>query len=132
MKYGKIVRIWKHTKETGGCTFDRSGNILDLSSGYVVSPFPQDTKILRKSPNAEWSGSWVTSQIARYFVRKVDFATGANAMFGTWLDGDCLHLDVVIVCERLEDAIDFAVTHNQLAIYDIRNQRDIRITRTES
>lgn len=118
MTVALAARIARHTRDNGGCTFDREGNIIDFDHGYVVS----------ERDGLEVLGCTLGSQIMGRVVRFVLDNPDAD-LFGTWLDGETLYVDVNRHYSNRSDAVRVGYQHNQLAVWDCANGCEIRLTR---
>lgn len=120
MNSKNAVLIARHTREHGGCTFTSDGEILDLRSGYVTGVYP-DRGIVAESVT-------LNSQIFAN-VMEIVRRNPEHNLFGTWLDGDTLYVDLSRHYMSEDDAIVTGYSHNQLCIWDCARQSTIDLTR---
>lgn len=99
----------------GGFTRDPLTGATGPSTGYAVSLAGNELVI----PFAELT----TDDIAAHAA-----TIPAGAYQGGWLDGQDVYLDASIVLSDVDAALDLARSSGQLAIFDLTNGRDIRLT----
>jgi len=54
-----------------------------------------------------------------------DLLSDANNSLGIWSHEGKTYLDVVVTVENYDEAVDLAKKHNQIAIWDLRNNNEI-------
>lgn len=126
--YRPFVLIARATANNGGCTFDASGSIVERDSGYVVSPYPEHGRTFLTSDRK--SAIAAKTALFHNHVMNSEWTLPENHYFGTWLDGETLHLDIVVIVDDMTDAMRLAYEHNQLAVYDLANGCDITVERS--
>jgi hypothetical protein len=104
--------IIKATRANNGATFDGSG-LLDYASGYMVG----------LSDNSLTARIDDTSTLAGL----LDSVVSDGGTWGTWNDDGTVYIDPVVNVRRKSDAVALAQAHNQLAIWDVRHAREVRI-----
>lgn len=126
--YRPFVLIARATANNGGCTFDASGSIVERDSGYVVSPYPEHGRTFLTSDRK--SAIAAKTALFHNHVMNSGWIMPTDHYFGTWLDGETLHLDIVVIVDDMTDAMRLAYEHNQLAVYDLANGCDITVERS--
>ena len=113
--------LFERTIANGGGTFDMhgdNGNRADITSGYAV---------------AIVDGTYRTASIhdRRSFNDAVHMCTVdfpfATAI-GTWVDGDIIHIDPVMIADSEDVARAVAVANNQLAYFNLNTMEEVRIS----
>ena len=66
-----------------------------------------------------------------FIHNNIDILSNDKYFLGGWIDKDYLYLDVVEIIEDLRDAIDFGMDNDQLAIFDCKNQEEIRLPKRQ-
>lgn len=108
-------------KQTGGGTFVKKGSNFEPlyeTQGYYVSVEGHE------------------QQIPLEQVQPADLLNYANAnvkpgeLFGTWVDGMQLYLDVSKHFLDLNEALDFGKQNHQIAVWDAGNNQEIRLDKT--
>jgi hypothetical protein len=102
----------------GGFTFNPKTN-LEPTTGYVVSAYPEHSKALRNA--ATMSPDELGNHLRDYVIEKWDVIQQADHQFGGWhnpKDGT-VYLDVVQVLASEAEATHVALTHDQIAYYDL-------------
>ena len=107
-----------HNKNEGS-TFDQKGK--PVTEGYSVSRYPERSRIIEgKEVSAE--------QLEKYIKDNQDILSkNPNAVIGTWYnkeDGKT-YLDISEVQKNLEKAKQVGVEANQIAIFDLKNFKEI-------
>ena len=112
----KYQQLLNQLENYGGATLDTDGsNITDLS-GYMVSLAGFETKMKRGDLNFS---------IFKNYLKK---AKNKGAYAGYWIDHedfDTLYIDVSVCFKKKSEALRFAKSQNQLAIYDFKNEKTI-------
>lgn len=106
-------------RDNGGFTVDlqKAGFVTE---GFAVSVNPERTRVV--------DGEVDTITLANYVRDHWDILKTEGKVFGGWLDTESgkTYLDVVTVFDSKEVALDLAVQHGELAIYDITSGQEIR------
>ena len=107
-----------HNKNEGS-TFDQKGKVV--TEGYSVSRYPERSRIIEgKEISAE--------QLEQYMKDNQDILSkNPNAVVGTWYnkeDGKT-YLDISEVQKNLEKAKKVGIEANQIAIFDLKNFKEI-------
>ena len=111
MKRITMKKLKKMVKENGGFSINTVGE-TKLNSGYMVS-----VKDLLKIKLKDLTGK----QLKECW----DQASQQACYLGGWLDGEYLYLDASDRFEHIEDARMIGRSRDQIAIYDIANQKSI-------
>jgi hypothetical protein len=110
MEIEKIVKAIKNNK---GFNFDRFGNVVEFDSGYMVGGF---YKCLRLTENTLEKG--VIEMLGYLHDKYV-------GVLGVWKKGGFIYLDISKNITDLEQAKEIGFYQNQVAIYDIKNDKEI-------
>jgi len=106
--------LLKLIEKNGGATLDKNGNALNKKSGYMVSLDGYELKIEKIE--------LFTQQLIKKYLK---IAKKLKAYFGMWIDNNILYLDISIWTASLDYAKKTGLKNNQLAIYDIKNEKSI-------
>lgn len=109
---------------SGGFTLryenDRPSHFVD--SGYAVSLHPErEEHVSALLPQHVALGF-----LAGYVLRNRRVLSTPGLHLGAWLDNDVICLDIVTIVDDQAKALDLAVEHNQLAIFDLSAGLEIR------
>jgi hypothetical protein len=118
------VRIAENHNAHGGSSTDPvSGTELAGTRGYVVSGMPGRELILE-------ADRLTPEQVSEYAHANADALSRPGAVLGTWKNKDTgfTHLDVSVISQTLEDAIQIARDSNQLAVWDMRLNVEIPVS----
>ena len=105
----------------GGASYNIVTGDTAPDTGYMVSIDGYETR---------YDCFTITSkEVRNYVVTYIDILSDGETFLGGWLDAlaDEVCLDVSMHIPDLQDAIKFAKEGNQLAIYDCKNKKDIRL-----
>jgi hypothetical protein len=101
----------------GGFTVDpRTG--ADVTGGYAVSLHPEAGRVLAKvTPGA----------LLEFVMTRSDLLTVPGNVFGAWRDpaDGRVYLDVSTLVDDLDQALELARQHDQLAVYDFAAGRSV-------
>lgn len=105
------------TKENGGATILRNG--LEASQGFAVGGVMEFSYY-----EPELSPEYIKG----YILDAVDCIKNGTACdaFGFWMDGKTLYIDAVNIFDDEAEALAFARKNNELAIYNITKQQEVR------
>lgn len=106
-------------RDNGGFTLDVQ-RVEWVTEGFAVSVNPELTRTVK--------GEVDVLTLATYAADHQDILMSDGKVFGGWLDTETgiTYLDVVTVLDSKELALDLAVQHGELAIYDLGNNQEIR------
>jgi hypothetical protein len=107
----KAIKIIDRTKLDGGVTFDGALNVLTLSKGYTVS-----IANISKS-----TGKNIESQLNSLKSK------GLEGIFGLWVDGSTWFFDENLVINNKKTALKIARKFDELAIWDNKNKKEVRL-----
>lgn len=104
----------------GGFTIDLRTAEGWVEEGFAVSVNPERTRTFELPVN--------TADLVTYVNDNWDLLKSEPSVFGGWLDTetDITYLDVVTVLDSKEEALDLAVAHGELAIFDLGSGQEIR------
>lgn len=116
----KAKKFYRLARYQGGFTYDLNRGIYP-TTGYVVSIFPDNER--------QYLASEFTRQdIHNYLSEHSDTLAQENVCLGAWHDNGIVYLDCAVVLEDKDLAISLGEEFFQLAIFDLVNFIDIRIT----
>jgi len=107
----------------GGFTFDYNTQEL-VTKGFAVSA----------NPELEWvydrEVTW--EDLVAFVSMNIEFLNG-DGVFGAWVDTETgkTYFDVVTVLDSEEHALDLAVYHKEIAIFDLASGDEIRVEHSE-
>jgi hypothetical protein len=107
---------------TGSTTDPKTGKRI-AGGGYAVGVRPDLTE--------QVEGEVITPEIVENFIRRNEeaYRKDPGLKFGTWLntDNNTTYLDAVAIIPDLDTAVQVARNNNEIAIWDLKNKREIRI-----
>ena len=112
----KYQKLLKQLENYGGATLDTDGSNKTDLTGFMVSLAGFETKMKRADLNFS---------IFKNYLKK---AKQQKAFAGYWVDHedyDTLYIDVSVCFKKKSEAMRFAKSQNQLAIYDFKNEKTI-------
>jgi hypothetical protein len=119
----KALDVAESTLLKGGCTFNPATNKnLVGKPFYAVSIYPKYERVI--------SVSWFDSRaVFAYVEDNLGILTDNRHSLGAWLDPETnlVYLDVVVTLPSKEDAIRLGKQYSQLAIFDLLNEKEIRL-----
>lgn len=109
-----IKNIIENIKENGGGTYNKEYKTINAKQGYMVSlqGFEKKCKTDEETEKAIMENMEI--------VKGLD-----NAYLGAWIDEGITYIDISVLVENKEDALEMGKINNQLAIYDIQNNESI-------
>lgn len=109
--------LWFSAQEKGGGTFKRwSGEEYEEGKGYVVGgdveglKLPKDSRVIG---SVEAIAAWIDKTRSPYV--------------GSWVDYDTIYVDGCDVVIDRDEAIALGKERNQIAIWDLANNEELRI-----
>lgn len=105
----------KHIMDNGGATFTSDLEHSNLVDGYMVS-LPEHEQVIGLETAHKASLEKFTS-----------LAKSLNGYVGTWLSKGMIYLDISVNIKDLNEALRLGKEYNQLAIYDIKNDKVIEV-----
>jgi hypothetical protein len=106
-------------REAGGGTFLCNGEKPLNFSGYVVGGKVPSHRVFEVADNYNTIAK--VENIAAWIDRN------PSTYYGSWKDGDVIHIDAVDIVHDKEEAMSLGVKRNQLAIWDIEKGEDVRL-----
>lgn len=109
-----IKNIIKEIKENNGGTYNKDLKSINAKSGYMVSLQGYEKKCKSEQ------------EIEKAINENMEIVRGLdNAYLGAWIDEGIIYIDISVLVENKEDAMELGKINNQLAIYDIENNESI-------
>jgi hypothetical protein len=108
-------------RTTGGFTVDLNDGAKTFpTEGFAVSVNPERTRVIE--------GTVDSVTLHQYGRDNRDLLSTPGKVFGGWLDTESgkTYLDVVTLFDSKEEALDLAVEHGELAIFDLGSGQEIR------
>lgn len=112
-----IKTIIREIKENNGGTYNKELKSINATSGYMVSLLGYE----RKCKTIEEIEKAITENME--IIRGLD-----SAYLGAWIDEGITFIDISVLVENKEDALELGKINNQLAIYDIKNNESIYLS----
>lgn len=115
---GQVVNtILEAIELSGGITYNLSKGNLGGSENYAVSIYPDREKIVE--------GPIDFDTLEGYLLENQNLLQDLNNSFGAWTNGNQVYLDVVVTVPDRDKALELGKRHNQLAIWDLKNNQEI-------
>lgn len=114
LNFSKLVRAAKR----GGFTIDSRGN--SPRSGFAVSIYPRSETIIPVN-------SLDDRRLLAFVTRNENLLRRAGHFFGAWLENGLIFLDVSVVTESREAALDMARRFRQKSVFDIASGETIYV-----
>lgn len=113
------LNMLERLRDNGGFTFDMVRQEY-VTEGFAVSVNPELTRRVRGPVDA------IT--LLDYAGRNVSILTSGDKVLGAWVDTETgtTYLDVVTIVDDKAKALELAVEHGEIAIYDLTTQTEIR------
>ena len=109
-----IKTIIEEIKENGGGTYNKEYKTIDAKQGFMVSLQGYE----KKCKTEQETEKAINENME--IIRGLD-----NAYLGAWIDEGITYIDISVLVENKEDALEMGKINNQLAIYDIENNKSI-------
>ena len=109
-----IKTIIREIKENNGGTYNKDLKSINAKRGYMVSLQGYE----RKCKTDEETEKAIMKNIE--IIRGLD-----NAFLGAWIDEGITYIDISVLVENKDDAMELGKINNQLAIYNIENNESI-------
>lgn len=109
-----IKTIIREIKENNGGTYNKELKSINAKQGYMVSlqGYEKKCKTIEETESA--------------IMENMEIVKGLDgAYLGAWIDEGIIYIDISILVENKEDALELGKVNNQLAIYDIENNESI-------
>lgn len=113
-------QILEKLRDEGGFTLNLNTTGDWVTEGFAVSVNPELTRVIDGPVDA----LAVLTYVRDHWT---DLQTKGK-VFGGWVDTETglTYLDVVTIVDSKEEALDLAVQHGELAVYDIAGGQEIR------
>jgi hypothetical protein len=122
MKYteynNQVEKIIKAIKENKGFNFDKNGDAISFDSGYWVGGYYKCLKLTNDTLGKGVNELWY------YLVDNYDYEN-SKGYIGVWKKDGFIYLDISKCISDLEKAKEIGFYHNQIAIYDNKNNLEI-------
>ena len=109
-----IKTIIREIKENNGGTYNKEYKTINAKKGFMVSLQGYE----RKCKTEQETEKAIKENME--IVRGLD-----SAYLGAWSDEGITYIDISVLVENKEDAMQLGKINNQLAIYDIQNNESI-------
>jgi hypothetical protein len=120
---GQIAEdIARVTQEAGGASYNLAqGKNLAKTPGFAVAIKPEAGVILDRPATAQ--------DISEFIAKNQDALDNKAANVGTWFDASTgkTHLDISVVTETRDQALQLGQEYRQLAVFDLERMEDIRV-----
>lgn len=114
LDFSKLTRAAKR----GGFTVDSRGN--SPRSGFVVSIYPRSETIIPV-------GSLDDRRLLAFVARNENLLRRAGHFFGAWLENGLVFLDVSVITESRNAALDIANRYRQKSVFDLATGENIYV-----
>lgn len=109
-----IKTIIREIKENNGGTYNKEYKTINAKKGFMVSLQGYEKKCKTEQ------------ETEKAIKENMEIVKGLeNAYLGAWIDEGITYIDISILVENKEDALQLGKINNQLAIYDIENNESI-------
>lgn len=115
------VRVAQDIRANGGSTRSVVPGVPSPTGGYAVS----------LKGFQETFPHWSDETIAEYIERHRFQLAQPGRFIGAWIDDGQLYLDVSVVVADLQIALDMGRRNDQLAIFDVASEQEIRLDSVE-
>lgn len=112
-----IKKIIEEIKENNGGTYNKELKSINATSGYMVSLLGYE----KKCRTIEETEKAITENME--IIKGLD-----SAYLGAWIDEGITYIDISVLVENKEDAMELGKINNQLAIYNIENNESIYLS----
>ena len=109
-------KILQNIHENGGTTFNLSSGDMSGTPNYSVSIYPDRERVVEGVD---------FDSIEGFIADNEDLLKDPSNSFGAWTDAGKVYLDVVVTIPDRAKAIELAKQHNQIAIWDLQNSKEI-------
>lgn len=127
IKQSAADTIYDKTMANGGGTFMPNGFEYSGQRGYAVCQHESRGRaihVMDFSPST--IHAWAIDNIE--FLIEEQRTSDHLLTIGTWNDGDgFIHIDISTIVSTLDEALDLARAHNQLAIWSFGDNAEIRV-----
>lgn len=119
---GEIVNnILNLIHQNGGATWNMSKGNLIGQPYFAVAIYPQKEQIVDEADFENLEG---------YLVENEGLLSNPSNSFGAWVSGNKVYYDVVATISDKNEAMKLGQQHHQLAIFDLKELKEIPLQRT--
>ena len=112
-----IKTIIEEIKKNNGGTYNKELKSINAERGFMVSLQGYEKKCKTEQ------------ETEKAIIENMEIVKGLdNAYLGAWIDEGIIYIDISILVENKEDALEMGKINNQLAIYDIENNASIYLS----
>jgi hypothetical protein len=116
---GQIVnQVLNSIHANSGATFNLSQGNMVGTDNYAVSIYPERSEILPSGTDFD--------TLEQFMLKNEDLLNNAENSIGAWVNGGKLYLDIVATIPDEAQAIELGKQHNQIAIWDLKNGKEIQ------
>ena len=112
-----IKTIIEEIKENNGGTYNKEYKTINAKKGFMVSLQGYE----KKCKTDEETEKAIKENME--IIKGLD-----NAYLGAWIDEGITYIDISVLVENKEDAMELGKINNQLAIYDLQNNDSIYLS----
>jgi hypothetical protein len=114
------------TRKEGGASVSLKGK--SPKSGYMVSPYLNDSKIVKASITRE-NRAKLVEEFKKYRDEKKELLQKPGHYLGAWIDTKTkkLYFDISVNLEDESEARALARKHRQIAYWDVKKHQEVRI-----
>jgi hypothetical protein len=133
---GKVVKMLEETKpqkqaaisgeiinhilnlihQNGGATWNMSKGNLVGQPYFAVATFPEKEQIVAEAD---------FENLEEYIINNESLLSNPNNSFGAWVSGGKTYYDIVVTLADKNEAMELGLKHNQLAIFDLKELKEI-------
>ena len=112
-----IKTIIEEIKENNGGTYNKELKSIKAKKGFMVSLQGYEKKCK------------TDEETEKAIKENMEIVKGLDgAYLGAWIDEGIVYIDISVLVENKEDAMELGKINNQLAIYDIKNNESIYLS----
>lgn len=112
-----IKNIIEEIKENNGGTYNKEYKTIDAKKGFMVSLQGYEKKCK------------TDEETEKAIKENMEIIKGLDSAYlGAWIDEGITYIDISVLVENKEDAMELGKINNQLAIYDIENNESIYLS----
>jgi hypothetical protein len=115
-----LNNLFDRTIANGGGTFEAhapNGERADITAGFAVAIV-----------DGTWREVHVNDRKAfNMAIARIMFEFPYASAIGTWVDGDTIHIDPVMVADNESTARVFAINNHQLAYFNLNTMTEVRL-----
>ena len=112
-----IKKIIEEIKENNGGTYNKNLKSISANRGFMVSLQGYEVKCK------------TDEEIEQAITKNMEIVKGLNSAYlGAWIDEGITYIDISVLVENKEDALEMGKINNQLAIYDLQSNASIYLS----